>query len=121
MSRHSRLSLAGAWTMFLLAWFLATWFVLLVVGTGPCGGDGGTPYYDPASPQGDYCEGVRDFFSWGEPGALHALPFLLPSVTPIAIGLVGVWRRSARLLKVGALVLVLALLVHLTLAFLLPG
>jgi hypothetical protein len=121
MPRRSRLSLASAWTMFLLAWFTASWFVLLVVRAGPCGGDGGTPYYDPASPQGGYCEGVHDFFSWGEPGALHALPFLLPTVTPIAIGVVGVWRRSTRLLKVGALVLVVAVFAHLTVAFLLPG
>jgi hypothetical protein len=121
MTRRTRRFLAAAWALFLAAWFPATWFVLVIVGLGPCGGDGGTPYYDPASQQGDYCEGVSDFFGWGEPGALHALPFFVPTVLPIAIGVVGVWRQSARLLVGAASVLSVASLLHLTLAFALPG
>ena len=115
-----RVSLAGAWAVFLVIWFPATLFVLALSGV-VCGGDGGTPYYDPASPQGGYCETVGDYWSWGEPGALHAVPFLLPIVIPIAIGVVGVWRRSAPVLKRGAIALSVASLLYLIVPFVLPG
>ncbi|MGH3112281.1 MAG: hypothetical protein ACRDOP_02305 [Gaiellaceae bacterium] len=91
------------------------------VALGACGGDGGSPYYDPDSLQGDYCEGVDDYFDWGEPGSLHAVPFALPIAVAVALGLIGVQRRRGRfLVRAGSALAALPVL-HVLVAYLLPG
>jgi hypothetical protein len=37
--------------------FAGTYAVAIVLGLGPCGGDGGMPYAAPGSPQGRLCHG----------------------------------------------------------------
>jgi hypothetical protein len=118
----SRSVLALGWLGFLvLLWLPLTVVALGIVGVAACGGDGGTPYYDPDSPQGFYCEGAGDYFDWGEPGALAALPFAAPIVLAGAVGLAGVRRRSPRFLVVAGAILLSLPLLHVLAALALPG
>ena len=118
---RSRFILGAGWFGFLLLWLLVAFIALGFVGLAACGGDGGTPYYDPDSLQGFYCEGASHYFDWGEPGNLAALPFAAPVVLIILVGAVGVrWRSPRFLVAAGAALLGLPIL-HVLAALLLPS
>ena len=117
----NRLALALGWIGFLFFWLLATTSALGLVGATACGGDGGTPYYEPSSPRGSYCEGVDDYFGWGEPGALAVLPYAAPIVLALAVGAYGVRHESRRLLVAAGAVFLGLTVFHLVVPFALPG
>jgi hypothetical protein len=118
---RSRSILVAGWLGFLLLWLFGAILSLGFVGLTACGGDGGPPYYNPDSLQGFYCEGASDYFHWGEPGSLAALPFIAPVALLVLVGAVGVRRRSPRfLVAAGAALLGLPVL-HVLAALLLPG
>jgi len=117
----TRWKLAGLWTGFVFIWLVGTWFVIAIVGLGTCGGDGGTPYAERGSPRDDYCNRLGDYWEWGEPGNLHAVPFLIPLLVPVVIGIVGVWRRSARFLAGAAIALACFSVAYLMVPYALPG
>lgn len=55
------MSLALWWGLFCLLWVPATVFVLLGIGIGACGGDGGQPNAAPGSARAHYCSALPDF------------------------------------------------------------
>ena len=61
MDRPRRVRLALWWGLFYLLWLPATAFVMLGVGLGVCGGDGGEPYAAPGSARDHYCNAIPAF------------------------------------------------------------
>jgi hypothetical protein len=117
-----RCTLALSWAAFVVVWIVAALFALTFTGLGPCGGDGGSPYAAPASPAGRYCDAADSYFESGEPGELTtALVYLSPVGALIALGAIGVGRRSRSLLLAGAALATAILVVHVGLAFSLRG
>jgi hypothetical protein len=77
---------------------------------------------EKGSPRDSYCDGFGDFLESGEPSELTTpLPYLLPIAVLALLGGYGVWRRSKQFLSRAAVVVALALLLHLILPFVLPG
>jgi hypothetical protein len=113
--------LAAGWLAFLAGWVSVALLALGLSRLTACGGDGGTPYFDPASAQGLYCEGVHDYFGWGEPGNLAALPYVAPIALVLAVGAVGIRRRSPRYLLIAGAALLFLPVLHVLVATLLPG
>jgi hypothetical protein len=116
MGQHPRTTLAATWGLFALFWLVATFFSLLAL--GPCRGDGGMLYGHPGAARIQICNAEGDYFSWGEPSA--KVGALLPIVILIAIGVAGVWLRSALLLKRSAIALSICVLLYLVVPHVLP-
>jgi hypothetical protein len=116
MAQHPRTNLAATWGLFALFWLVATYVSLLAV--GPCRGDGGSLYGDPSATRIQICHAEGDYLSWGEPSV--KVGALLPIVILIAIGVAGVWLRSARLLKRSAMALSICVLLYLVIPHVLP-
>jgi hypothetical protein len=120
--RRARGSLALAWACAIVAWCLCAVIALGATGLGPCGGDGGSPLAAPDSPAGRYCGSLDAYFDSGEPGELTtALVYLLPVALLVALGGLGVWRRSARVLLAIAILAFSLLAAYVALAFSLPN
>ena len=119
--RH-RAVLAAAWAGVVLAWCASGFVAFGLTMLAPCGGDGGQPYAAPASPAGRYCTSVERFFESGEPGELTtALVYLSPVALLVALGAIGIWRRSGRLLVAIGVLAFAAIVLHVALAFSLPN
>ena len=118
MPIYTRGALAWRWVVFLLAWLASTLFTLIAV--GPCRGDSGVLYGNPGSARTAICNATGDYLHWGEPGWLVAIPRLLPVAILITIGVAGVRRRNAVLLKRSAVAFSIGLLLYLVAPHVLP-
>lgn len=113
---YTRVTLAARWSLFAFIWLAMTFFSLFAV--GPCRGDGGMLYGDPGAARIQICRAEGDYFSWGEPTL--KIGVLLPIVILIAIGVAGVWLRSALLLKRGGIALSIFVVLYLIVPQVLP-
>jgi hypothetical protein len=120
---HRRRSvLALVLILVVIAWSASAFVAFGLTSLLPCGGDGGSPYAAPASPAGRYCNAVEDYFESGEPGELTtALVYLSPVAVLVSLGVIGVWRRSLRLLLAFCAFAFSLLVLHVVLAFSLPN
>lgn len=106
----------------MIAWCVTAFVAFGLTMVVPCGGDGGQPYAAPASPAGEYCGAVEGYFESGEPGEVTtALVYLSPVAVLVALGAIGVWLGSARVLLAIATLAFLAVALHVALAFSLPN
>jgi hypothetical protein len=120
--RRRRAILGLAWTLVVIAWCVTAFVAFGLTMVVPCGGDGGQPYAAPASPAGEYCGAVEGYFESGEPGEVTtALVYLSPVAVLVALGAIGVWLGSARVLLAIATLAFLAVALHVALAFSLPN
>jgi hypothetical protein len=61
MRLSRRITLGLWWALFCLLWVPGTALVLVGIGIGACGGDGGQPNAAPGSPLGHYCGALPSF------------------------------------------------------------
>jgi hypothetical protein len=120
--RRRRPLLALAWIAVVIAWSASAVVAFGLTSLVPCGGDGGSPYAAPASPAGRYCTSIEDYLEAGEPGEVTtALVYLTPVALLVALGAIGVWSRSVRLLLAIGVLAFSAIALHVALAFSLPN
>lgn len=99
---------AFLWLLFTAGWAFAAVFTLAVTDLVSCGGDGGAPYADPASPLGRYCAGWDDVLGRSRGFVAVALAVALL----LAAGFVSIRRRRPWLLIATGAVAVGLLVAH---------